>query len=109
MKYRTLISTGIMALMVWTAAPSAAMGGSVEEIKDGARQAVSKVRKEAVRAGRSAAGTGREIKEGAVKAGAEAKEGAKQVGRDIKKAFQDTKNAVAKEFSGDAPRDSSEH
>jgi predicted transcriptional regulator len=109
MNCRTWMITGFIALMVWCAATPGATAGSVEEIKDGATETVSAIRKEAVRAGNAAARTGREIKEGAVKAGVTVKEGTKEVGRDIKKAFQKTKNAVAEEFTGDAPRDSSGH
>jgi hypothetical protein len=101
MKYWMLLITGLAALILWTSEPYWAIAGGVEEIKDETQEAVSEVKDEAVRAGKAAAETGKEIKDGAVKTGAAIKEGVKEVGRDVKNAYQETRDAVAREFSGD--------
>ena len=107
MKYRIIVA-GVAALILCAAIPPLAAAGTVEKIKEGTREAVSEVGKEAARAGKAAAETGKEIKEGAVKTGTTIKEGVKEVGQDIKKAYQETRDAVTKEFSEDT-RESSGH
>jgi hypothetical protein len=102
MKPWTMMMTGVAVLILCTAMPPRTMAGSVEKIKDGTQKAVSEAKKEAIRAGKAAVETGKEIKEGTVKTGTAIKDGAKAVGRDIKKAYQETKDAVTKEFSGGA-------
>ena len=101
MKYCTALMAGLIALLLYAAAPSRAMAGNVEEIKEGTREAVSEVGKEAVRAGKAAAKTGKEIKDGAAQAGTAIKESVKEVGRGVKKAYRETREAVTREFSGD--------
>jgi hypothetical protein len=101
MKHWKIIMAGLMALILWASVPPRAVAGSVEKIKEGTREAVSEVKKEAVRAGKAAAETGSEIKEGAVEAGTAIKVSVKEVGRDIKKAYRHTRDAVTREFSGD--------
>lgn len=102
MKSWTMIAAGLVTVILFITVPPRTMAGSMEKIKEGTREAVSEVKKEAIRAGKAAAETGKEIKEGSVKAGATIKEGVKEAGRDIKKAFKETKTAVTKEFSGEA-------
>ncbi len=106
MRYWTMMMAGLMALVLWASVPPRAVAGSVEKIKDGTKEAVSEVKKEAVRAGKAAAETGREIKEGAVETGAAIKVGVREIGRDIKKAYRNTRDAVAREFSGDTRKKS---
>ena len=112
MKYRTMIMTSFLALILWAPVPRPAVAGGVEKIKEGTREAASEVKKEAVRAGKAAAETGKEIKEGAVRTGTAIKEGvkdgAKEVGQGFKKAYQETRDAVSKEISGDN-RNPSDH
>ena len=108
MKYGTMMLAGLLALILWVSVPPRAGADKVEKIKEGTREAVAEVRKDAVQAGKAAAATGRDIKEGAVKTGKAIKESAKEVGRGVKKAYQETRDAVAKEFSGDN-RESSGH
>lgn len=106
MKHRTMMMAGLVAFILCLAIPPRAVAGTVEEIKNGTREAVSEVGKGAVRAGKAAAKTGKEIKKGAVKTGTAVKEGVKEVGRGFKKAYQDTRDAVTKEFSGDTRKPS---
>lgn len=101
MKYCSALMAGLIALILYTAAPSRAAAGSVEEIKKGTRDAVSEIGKVAVRAGKAAAKTGKEIKKGAAKTGTSIKQSAKEVGRGFKKAYRETRDAVTREFSGD--------
>jgi len=108
MKYWTMMMACFMALILWASVPPRALAGGVEKIKNGTQEAVSEVKKEAVRAGKAAAETGKEIKDGAVKTGTAVKEGVKEVGQGIKKACQETRDAVTREFSGDA-REPSDH
>lgn len=111
MKRMTIILATFMA-MVWQAGVwHHALAGTAEEIKEGSKEAVSEIKKNAVETGKAMADTGKEVKEGtqkgwsefkedAVKAGVAVKESVKEVGRDIKKAFNETKTAVTKEFTG---------
>jgi hypothetical protein len=101
MKYWTMIMAGLLALILWASAPTPTMAGGVEKIKEGTREAVSEMKNEAVRAGKV-------IKKGAVKTGKAIKEGAKEVGKGFKKAYQETRDAVTKETSGDT-RNRSDH
>jgi hypothetical protein len=100
MKHGTMMMALLSVSILWVSAPLRAVADSAEKIKEGTREAVTEVRKEAVQAGKAAAETSREIKEGAVKTGEAIKESAKEVGRGIKKAYQETRDAVTKEFSG---------
>jgi len=90
-----------------------AIAGTVEQIKEGSKEAVSEIKDGVVKTGKAIAETGKDVKEGsqkgwsgfkedAVKAGTEVKESAKEVGKDIKKAFHETKETVKKEFTGEA-------
>ncbi|MEJ2156478.1 MAG: hypothetical protein P8X96_14155 [Desulfobacteraceae bacterium] len=78
--------------------------GTVEDIKEGSKQAAKEIKEGAIETGRAAADIGKDIKEGSKKAWEKTKEGAKEVGKDFKKAYKETRDAVRKEFSGnDAP------
>ena len=108
MKYWTMMMAGLLALTLWASVPLPAVAGGVEKIKEGTREAVSEVKNEAVQAGKAAAETGKEIKEDAVRTGTAIKEGATEVGQGFKKAYQETRDAVTKEISGDT-RNPSDH
>jgi hypothetical protein len=108
MKYWTMMMAGLLALTLCASVPLPAVAGGVEKIKEGTREAVSEVKNDAVQAGKAAAETGKEIKEDAVRTGTAIKEGAKEVGQGFKKAYQETRDAVTKEISGDT-RNPSDH
>jgi hypothetical protein len=107
MKYWKLMIAGLIALTLCIAVPALTMAGSVEKIKDDTKEAVSDAKKEAIQTGRAAVETGKGIKKEAVKTGIAIKEGVKEVGREFKKAYQETRDAVKKEVSGDT-RESSD-
>ena len=112
MKYWTMMMAGLLALTLCASVPLPAVAGGVEKIKEGTREAASEIKNEAVRAGKAAAETGKEIKEDAVRTGTAikegVKEGVKEVGQGFKKAYQETRDAVTKEISGDT-RNPSDH
>lgn len=94
----------------WSA-PAAA--GTADQIREGSKEAAHEIKEDAVQTGKAMVETGKEIKEGsqkgwsdfkqdAVKAGKSVKESVKEAGKDFKKAFKETKEAVKKEFTGDA-------
>lgn len=75
--------------------------GTVEEIKDGSKKAAQDIKDGAIEAGKATVETGKQIKEGSQKAWKDVKEGVKEVGRDFKKAYEDTRDAIHKEVSGE--------
>lgn len=101
MKRLTIILMGIVVMIPLVGMPSPGLCGNVEEIKKESKEAVSEIKDGAVETGKAVAETGKEIKDGAVQTGVAVKEKVKAVGQGFKKAFQETKDAIKKEFTGD--------
>ena len=92
----------ILSLLLFIFVPAVCVpAGTVEDIKEGSKKAARDIRDGAVEAGKATVETGREIKEGSKKAWKNVKEGAKEVGKDFKKAYEDTRDAIRDEISGE--------
>jgi len=111
MKRTLCFAVLLLALVSLAGFVATTIAGTAEEIEDGSKKVASEIKKDAVETGKAIAETGRQVKEGTQKgwsdfkkdaatSGEAVKDSVKSVGKDIKKAFHETKEAVAKEFSG---------
>ena len=105
MKRLTIIMMGSVLGILLAGLLNPGLCGSVEEIKKESKEAASEIKDGAVEAGKAVAETGKEIKESAVRTGVAVKEKAKEVGQEFKKAFQETKEAIKKELTGNESKD----
>ncbi len=81
-----------------------AHAGTIEDVKEGSKQAAKGIRDGASEAGKATVEVGKDIRDGSKKVWTEVKEGVKEVGNDIKKTYQDTRDAIRKEISGNGKK-----
>jgi len=101
MKRKHPLAIVSVVLMLLFGAAISVNAGTVEDVKEGSKQAAKEIRDGATEAGKATVEAGKEIRDGSKKVWKDVKDGAKQVGEDFKKAYEDTRDAIRKEVSGE--------